>query len=53
VIYTTEMPSRGIISLSSFMKIGTGVKAILRFRVNNLNGCNVGITEGKECEVHR
>jgi hypothetical protein len=48
VIYTTEMPSRGIISLSSFMKIGTCVKAIIRFSVNNLNGCNVDITEGKK-----
>jgi hypothetical protein len=29
------------------MKIGTGVQAILRLFLRNLNGCNVGITEGR------
>jgi hypothetical protein len=27
------------------MKIGTGVQAILRFWLSNLNGCNVGVTD--------
>jgi hypothetical protein len=34
--------------MSSFMKIVTGVQGILRFCLSNLNGCNVGITDGKE-----
>jgi hypothetical protein len=29
----------------SFMKIDTGVQAVLRTRLCNLNGCNVGITD--------
>jgi hypothetical protein len=29
-----------------FMKIGTDVEGILRFRSTNLKGCNVGITDG-------
>jgi hypothetical protein len=29
----------------SFMKIGTGVQATLRFCLRNLRGCNVGITD--------
>jgi hypothetical protein len=30
------------------MTIGIGIQAILRFCLNNFNGCNVGITDGKE-----
>jgi hypothetical protein len=30
------------------MKIGTGILAISRFSPNNLNGCEVGITDEKE-----
>jgi hypothetical protein len=30
-----------------FMKIGTGVPAILTFCFSNLKGCNVGITDVK------
>jgi hypothetical protein len=37
-----------MIFLPSFVKIGTGVQAILRFFLNNLNGCNVDITDGKK-----
>jgi hypothetical protein len=41
------MPSYGTIFLPSFIKIGTGVQAILKFCLSNLNGCNVGITDEK------
>jgi hypothetical protein len=44
--YTVQMVSDGIIYVPSFMKIGTGVQAILRFYLENLRGCNVGITDG-------
>jgi hypothetical protein len=37
-----------VIFLSSFMKIGLGVQAILRFFLRNLRGCNVGITNGRD-----
>jgi hypothetical protein len=47
-MYAAEMPSRGRIFLPSFMKIGAGLQAILRFCFSNLNGCNVGITDGAE-----
>jgi hypothetical protein len=30
------------------MKIGTGVQEILRFYISNLEGCNVGITDGTD-----
>jgi hypothetical protein len=47
-MYGVEMASCGMIFLPSFMKIGTGVRAILRFRFRNLNGCNIGITDMNE-----
>jgi hypothetical protein len=37
-----------MINIPSFMKIGIGVQAILRFCLENLRGCNVGITEGMD-----
>jgi hypothetical protein len=40
------MASYGIIYIPSFIKIGIGVQAILRFCLGNLRGCNVGITDG-------
>jgi hypothetical protein len=46
--YAVEIVSDGIINIQSFMNIGTGVQAILIFGLINLNGCNVGIAEGKE-----
>jgi hypothetical protein len=46
-VYAVEIPSSPIIFLSSFMKVGTGVQAILRFRLSNLDGCNIGITNGR------
>jgi hypothetical protein len=45
--YTAEIASCGIIPVPSFLKIGTGVQAILRFFLRNLRGCNVGITDGR------
>jgi hypothetical protein len=50
VMYTVEMPSCGMIFLPTFRKSGAGVYVIhvLRFCLSNLNGYNVGITEGKE-----
>jgi hypothetical protein len=43
-----EMGSGGMIYIPSLMKTGTGVQAILRFCLSNLNGCNVGITDGRD-----
>jgi hypothetical protein len=43
--YAAEMVSYGVIYVKSFMKIGTGVKAILRFRLRNLRKCNIGVTD--------
>jgi hypothetical protein len=48
MMYAVEMPSRGMIFLPSFMKVSTGLRALFRFCFSNLNGCNVGITDGKE-----
>jgi hypothetical protein len=39
------MASDDMTYLSSLMKIGTGAQVILRFRLSNLNGSNVGITD--------
>jgi hypothetical protein len=50
--YVTEISSYGMIYLISFMKIGRGVQAILRFCLRNLRGCYVDITEGKELLNH-
>jgi hypothetical protein len=33
------------------MRIGTGVQVILKFCLSILNGCNVGITDGRFYEV--
>jgi hypothetical protein len=46
-MYAIDMASGGMIYIQSFMKIGTGVEAILRFCLRNLRGCNVGITDGR------
>jgi hypothetical protein len=37
----------GMIYIPSFMKTDVGVQAILRFSIENLRGCNVGITDGR------
>jgi hypothetical protein len=39
-----EMTSYGMIRIPSFVKIGTGIKAVLRFGLRNFGGCNIGIT---------
>jgi hypothetical protein len=46
-MYAVES-SGDTISLPSFMKLGTGVQAVLRFYHSNLNGCNVGISKGRD-----
>jgi hypothetical protein len=48
MIFAVEMPSCGMIIVPSFMKIGTVIQAIVRFGLNNLKDCNVGITNGKD-----
>jgi hypothetical protein len=47
-MYAVEMASCGMIYLPSFVKISTGVQAILRFCLRNLRGSNVGITNGRD-----
>jgi hypothetical protein len=37
-----------MINLPSFVETGTGVEAILRFCLSNLNGCNGGIADGRD-----
>jgi hypothetical protein len=46
--YAVEMALRGMIYVPSFMKIGTGVQAILRLCLKNLRCCNVDITGGRD-----
>jgi hypothetical protein len=36
MVYAAEMPSCGMICIPSFMKISTGLQAILRFWLRNL-----------------
>jgi hypothetical protein len=43
-----EMTFCGMIYILSFVKIGTGVEAILRFYLSNLSGSNVDIANGKD-----
>jgi hypothetical protein len=45
--YSFEMVSCGMIDTQSFMKMGTGIEAILKFYFRNLRGFNVGITDGR------
>jgi hypothetical protein len=48
MVYAVEKVSGDMIYtyIQISMKIGTGVQAILRFRLRNMKGCNVGITDG-------
>jgi hypothetical protein len=39
------MPLCGMIFVPSFMKIGAGVQAVLKFCFRKLSGCNVGIAD--------
>jgi hypothetical protein len=45
--YAAEMASYDMIYVPNFMKIGSGVQAILRFCLRNLIVSNVGITDGE------
>jgi hypothetical protein len=47
-MYAVEIPSCGIIFLPNFMKIGTGVQAILRIFLSNLKDCNVDNTDSRD-----
>jgi hypothetical protein len=47
-MYAVEMASSGTIYLPYFMKIGTGIQAILRFCLRNLRSYNVSITYGRD-----
>jgi hypothetical protein len=38
----------GMICIPSFMKIGRGILAQLRFGLRNLRCCNVGIIDGRD-----
>jgi hypothetical protein len=49
-MYALEMAPCVMIYLPSFMKIATGLQAILRFWLRNLKGCNVGITDGRDVQ---
>jgi hypothetical protein len=46
--YAAEIAPCGVMYELSFMKIGTGVQAIVRIVFRNLRGCNVGITGGRD-----
>jgi hypothetical protein len=48
MMYAVEMASCAVMYLSSFMKIATGVQAILKLCLRNLKGLNVGITGGRD-----
>jgi hypothetical protein len=43
-----EIATYGMTYTPRFMKIDTGVQAILRFCLRNLKGCNAGITDGRD-----
>jgi hypothetical protein len=47
MMYTVETASCGMIYIPGFMRIGISIQAILRFRLSSLNGCNVGIKDGR------
>jgi hypothetical protein len=45
MMHSADMASCSTIYFHSFMKIGTGVQAILSFCLRNLRGSNAGNTE--------
>jgi hypothetical protein len=47
VIYSIEMASCSMLYLPSFMKIDTGVRAILRSGLRFLRGFNIDVTDGR------
>jgi hypothetical protein len=46
--YAIKMMLSGMIYVPSFIKIGTGVEAILRYNIRNLRGCNASIDAGRD-----
>jgi hypothetical protein len=48
VSYAIEMGLGAVILVPIFMRIGVGIQAILRFRLRNLRGCTVGITDERD-----
>jgi coenzyme F420-reducing hydrogenase gamma subunit len=47
--YAIEMASGGMMYIPCFMMTSsTGIRAILRIWLSNLNGCNISITDGRE-----
>jgi hypothetical protein len=50
VIYNVrlEMASSGMMYIPSFKTIGSDIQVLLRFCLNCVRGCNVGITDGKD-----
>jgi hypothetical protein len=46
--YAVEMASCGMKYIPDFIKIGTGIQAILSFCLGNLRGCRVDITDGMD-----
>jgi hypothetical protein len=45
-MYCVEWASCGTVYLPRFIKIGTGDQVILRLCLSNINGCNIGVTDG-------
>jgi hypothetical protein len=53
MLCAVEMVLCGMIYMPIFMKIGTGVQAILRFCLRNLRSCNIVITDGRALRIYR
>jgi hypothetical protein len=51
MMYAVQVASCGVVYLTGFMNIGTGLQVILRFVLSNLYDCNVGITDGRTYEL--
>jgi hypothetical protein len=49
--YAVEMVSCDMIHVPSFMKMDTGVQAIIRGCLENLRGCSAGITDGRDLRI--
>jgi hypothetical protein len=46
--YSVEMASGSMMYIRRLITIDSDVQAILRFWFNNLRGCNVGTTDGRD-----
>jgi uncharacterized protein YraI len=51
--YAVDTASGDITYIPSFMKIGSGVRVMVKLCLVDLKGCNVGITEGRIHEASR